>query len=201
MSVAAPMPVAPVAASLPRRTAADLLTMPDEDRYELVDGELVERERSNESSWIGGEVYRRLANWVVDGSLGWAFPDNTGYQCFGWDEDRVRKPDASYISKARLPDGPLTAGYCPFAPDLVVEVVSPHDLYLDVEEKVLEYLRAGVRMVWVVTPSTRTILVHQSEGSLQWLKDADELSGDPVLPGFRCRVGDLFPPRPAAASR
>lgn len=190
-------------ASPPRKyTAADLLTMPDGDRYELVDGELVELEMSNESSWIAGEIHALIRNYAKEHNLGWAFPDNTGYQCYPWDEDRVRKPDASFVSKSRLPEGPLVTGYCPVAPDLAVEVVSPHDLYYEVEEKVLEYLRAGVRVVWVVTPLTRTIMVHRTEvSSPQWLTETDELSGEAVLPGFRCRVADLFPPRSAAVPR
>lgn len=190
-------------ASPPRRyTAADLLTMPDGDRFELVDGELVELEMSNESSWIAGEIYRRIANWATEKALGWAFPDNTSYQCYPWDEDRVRKPDASFVAKGRLPDGPLPVEHCTVAPDLAVEVVSPHDLYYDVEEKVLEYLRVGVRLVWVVTPSTRTIMVHRADAaSPLHLTEAAELTGDPELPGFHCRVGELFPPRMAATPR
>jgi Uma2 family endonuclease len=190
-------------ASLPRKyTAADLLSMPDGDRYELADGEFVELEISNETSWIAGEIYRRIANWVTDESRGWASPDNTAYQCFPWDEDRVRKPDASFVTKSRLPEAPIAVGYCPVASDLVVEVVSPHDLYYDVEEKVLEYLRAGVRMVRVVTPSTRTVMVHRSgDASRLYLTETAELSGAPVLPGFSCRVADLFPPRPVASAR
>ncbi len=190
-------------ASPPRKiTAADLLTMPDGDRYELVDGELLELDMSNESSWVAGEIHARIRNHVKEHHLGWAFPDNTSYQCFPWEENRVRKPDASFIAKDRLPNGPLPVGHCRVVPDLAVEVVSPHDLYFDVEAKVLEYLRAGVRVVWVVTPSTRTVMVHRAEtASPSHLTDDAELTGDPVLPGFRCRVGDLFPPRAAAAAR
>jgi len=187
----------------PRRyTAADLLTMPDGDRYELVDGELVEIEMSNESSWIAGEIHALIRNFAKEHNLGWAFPDNTSYQYYPWDEDRIRKPDASFITRQRLPGGPLVSGHCPVAPDLAIEVISPHDLYQDVEEKVLEYLRAGVRLVWVVAPSTRTVMVHRAgDASLLHLFDTGELTGDEVLPGFRCRVADLFPPRIAASSR
>lgn len=190
-------------ASPPRKyTAADLLSMPEGDRYELVNGELVELEMSNESSWIAGEVHARIRNFAKEHDLGWAFPDNTGFQCYPWDEDRVRKPDASFVAKHRLPNGPLETGYCPIAPDLAVEVVSPHDLYYDVIAKVDEYLQAGVQSVWVIAPTSRTIMVHRAGvASPTRLTAADELTGDPALPGFRCRVEELFPPRPAVASR
>jgi len=51
-------------------------------------------------------------------------------------------------------------GHCPIAPDLAVEVVSPHDLYSEVEAKVNDYLGAGVSLVWVVDPPTRSVRVH-----------------------------------------
>ena len=190
-------------ASPPRKyTAADLLTMPDGDRFELVDGELVEIEMSNESGWVAGEVYRRIANDAIEGSLGWAFPDNTSYQCYPWDENRIRRPDASFISKARLPEGPLPAGHCPIAPDLAVEVVSPNDLYYDVELKVQEYLRVGVGLVWVVNPVTRSVMVDRAgtESPSRFAESAT-LTGEPVLPNFRCQVADLFPPRSVAVPR
>lgn len=190
-------------ASPPRKyTAADLLSMPEGDRYELVDGELVELEMSNESSWIAGEVHALIRNFAKEHDLGWAFPDNTGYQCYPWDKDRVRKPDASFISKPRLPNGPSDAGYCAVAPNLAVEVVSPHDLYYDVMAKVDEYLRAGVQMVWVILPTTQSIMIHRAGiTSPTRLTAAEELTGDPALPGFRCRVAALFPPRPAGVLR
>ena len=55
-----------------------------------------------------------------------------------------------------------------------------------------EYLGAGVRLVWVVNPPTRTVRVHRADGTVADLREADELAGEDVLPGFRCRVGDLF---------
>ena len=61
-----------------------------------------------------------------------------------------------------------------------------------------EYLRAGVRVVWVVNPQTRVVRVHRADGTSAWLTEGDELSGDDVLPGFHCRVSALFPTQPAA---
>jgi Uma2 family endonuclease len=152
-------------ASPPRKyAAADLLTMPDGDQYKLVEDELVELELSNESSWVAGEIYRRVTNWATEKSLGWEFPDNAGYQCFLWDEDGVCKPDASFVSHSRLPGESVPAGFCPVAPDLAVQAVSPPDLYDDAEDKVREYLRADVEVDWAVTPSTWTIMVHRSDG-------------------------------------
>lgn len=178
----------------PRYTAADLLCMPDGDRFELVDGELLKAEMGGKSSWIAGRVFARVEAYAANRG-GWAFPDNTAYQCFEIEADRVRRPDGSYVAPRRLPGGMIPEGHIPIPPDLAVEVISPNDVYYRVEQKVREYLEAGVRMVWLVNPDDRTVRVF-SKGqhiSVQLGPD-DDLTGDEVLPGFSCRVADLFPP-------
>jgi Uma2 family endonuclease len=57
-----------------------------------------------------------------------------------------------------------------------------------------EYLRVGVKLVWVISPESRTVRVHRPDSSDTRLHEDDELTGEDVIPGFRCRVGDLFLP-------
>src|SRR5262249_39098199 len=80
-------------------------------------------------------------------------------------------------------------------------VVSPNDTYYEVERKVREYLQAGVPLVWVVNPPTRMVRVHHPGGSLTDLEEQQDLAGEDVLPGVRCRVGGLFPPPEGARRR
>jgi Uma2 family endonuclease len=77
-------------------------------------------------------------------------------------------------------------------PDLVVEVVSPGDTQREVREKVEDWLRAGVRLVWVIFPATRTATAYRSLEDVIQLSEDDSLDGEEVVPGFNCRVGDLF---------
>jgi Uma2 family endonuclease len=177
-----------------RLTAEDLLTMPDGDRYELIDGQLVETSMSLESSWIAGEILHLIRLYLDSHPLGRVFPEGSSYQCFPDDRDRVRKPDVSFIRSGRLPAEQFTQGHCRIAPDLAVEVVSPNDLHEELMRKLEDYFDVGVSLVWVVEPDLRSVTVYESPGrTSQRLRDADELTGDPVLPGFRCRVEQLFP--------
>lgn len=146
---------------------------------------------SSESSYVGGRLFRRIGNHCEAADLGWAFPADAGVQCFPGDPGRVRRPDASFVRRERLADGP-GAGFLRLAPDLVVEVLSPHDLAYEVDQKIVEYLLARVRLVWVVNPGTRQVRVHRLDGSVSVLGADGELSGEDVLPGFRCPVGELF---------
>jgi Uma2 family endonuclease len=111
----------------------------------------------------------------------------------------VRRADVSFIRKERYPWDQLAEdGYTTIPPDLAVEVVSPNDTVSGLVEKIGEYLRAGVRLVWIIDPPTRTVQVWRSDQSGAWLGAEDELSGEDVVPGFRCRVADLFPVPPRA---
>lgn len=175
-------------------TPEDLLMMPEGDRYELVDGCLVEKEMGLESSWIGGELVRLLANFCREHNLGWILPADATYQCFPWAPNQVRKSDVSFLGLGRLPGERLPEGHCRIPPDLAAEVVSPKNTYYEVEQKIQQYLQAGVRLVWVVNPSTRTVRVHRPNRTLTDLQEHEELTGEDVLPGFRCRVSEIFPP-------
>jgi Uma2 family endonuclease len=79
------------------------------------------------------------------------------------------------------------------APDIIGEVLSPNDDAIDVDVKVEEYLRAGVQLVWVVNPETRTVRVHRGDGSAQVFHEADTITGERVLPEFKAVVRDFFP--------
>ena len=83
-------------------------------------------------------------------------------------------------------------GYWPGAPDLAVEVVSPNDLYTEVEEKVSDWLEAGNGMVVVVNPRNKTVAVRRSQPEITVLKEGDTLEGAEVVPGWSLPVRDIF---------
>jgi Uma2 family endonuclease len=176
----------------------DLLTMPEGENYELVDGHLVERHMSRVSNWVGGQVYQNVDRFVRKLELGWVWVVDQGYVCFPDSPGKVRKPDVSFVRKDRLPDALSSdGGYVYIPPDLAVEVVSPNDSANAVEKKIVEYLSVGVSLVWVIFPESRTAYMHRGDGSVVRLREEDELTGDDVLPGFRCRLADVLPKRPS----
>jgi Uma2 family endonuclease len=182
-------------AELTTYTADDLLHKPDGDRFELVDGQLVEIDMGARSGWVGGKVYRRLDEYADHTKSGWAFPSEVGIQCFPDDPEKVRRPDAFFVCLGRFPNEEIPEGFVQLAPDVVAEAVSPNDNYYKVDRKVWEYLEAGVRLVWVINPSMRTVMAYRGpKGDASLFREQDELTGEDVLPGFRCRVAELFPP-------
>jgi Uma2 family endonuclease len=175
-------------------TPEELLAMPDGGHYELIDGELKERRESALSNLIALEIGSILRNHCRQHNAGWLFAAELGYRCFPWKPSKVRRADVSLIGRDRYSLEQLSEdGFTSIAPDLAVEVVSPNDLVGELDKKIDEYLRAGVRLVWIVRPAARAVQVFRGDRSESWLWATDELSGEDVLPGFRCKVDDLFP--------
>jgi Uma2 family endonuclease len=174
-------------------TPAALLAMPDGVKYELVNGRLVERNVSNLSSFVALELGSRLRDHARQNNLGHVFGPDMGFRCFSGKPNKVRRPDVSFLIKSQIGADFFEDGYAYVPPSLAVEVVSPNDLAEDLQIKLKEYLSAGVRLVWIIYPISRTARVVGLDGSNADLGPDDHLSGQDVLPGFACRVGDLIP--------
>jgi Uma2 family endonuclease len=166
--------------------------LPDGDRYELVGGIPVEKDMGAESDMIALRIGGRLDLFCLQHQLGRVFGSTTGYRCFAHDPNLLRRPDASFIANGRLPNNQAPKGDVKIAPDLAVEVVSPNDLYEEVEAKVNEYLAAGVKLVWVVSPGSKTVLIRRADRTCALVRESGELSGEDVVPGFTCKVAELF---------
>lgn len=174
-------------------TADQLLRMPkDGFRYELVAGEL---RKMPPAGWIhgdtGGRLHALLGHHVLQNDLGKIFFAETGF-LLARDPDTVRAPDIAFIRKDHLPAEMPREAFWPGAPDLAVEVVSPSDTFTEIDEKVRAWLDAGTSVVWVVNPDWRNVTVYRSATDIQVLTHKDELSGQEVVAGFRCRVSDIF---------
>ena len=98
----------------------------------------------------------------------------------------------SFLRRERLSGAGHEEAFCTGAPDLAVEVLSPGDRPKEIADKVRLWLDAGAAMVWVVSLARRTITVHRPATGSRLLKGNDELDGEDVVPGFRCRVSEIF---------
>ena len=169
----------------------DLLLM-DQRGFELIDGQWKEKAMGMEASVVGARLLFLLQTHVTTNSLGHVVNSECGYQIFAAHPTRIRKPDGSFVARGKLPDEKPFRGHSKVPPDLAFEVVSPNDFAEEINERVLDYLGAGVRLMWVVYPSTRTVHVFRPNGGAAHLAANDQLGGEDVVLGFACRVGDVF---------
>ncbi|MDQ4002942.1 MAG: Uma2 family endonuclease [Actinomycetota bacterium] len=174
-------------------TAQELLGLPDDGkRYELVKGELREMVPAGaRHGSVAARLTSLLDQHVRAEGLGIVLAAETGFRIFR-DPDTVRAPDVSFVARERVPAAGPPEGYWNLAPDLVVEVVSPNDTASEVQSKVQMWLESGVRLAWVVYPSTRSVVVYESLKEISTLTTGDVLSGGNVVPGFGCAVEEIF---------
>ena len=159
----------------------------DLEGYEYVKGELVPIVAAAiVHGEIGSNVHFLLSSHVRKNKLGRLYIIETSFQL----GDRVVKPDIAFVSAERLSEDKFK-GF-PDAPDLAIEIVSPTDKHYDVTEKALAYLKAGTRLVWVIEPLMKTVMVYRSETDISVLNYEDTLSGEDVVEGFSCPVAEFF---------
>jgi Uma2 family endonuclease len=170
----------------------DLLRLPDGDHYELIDGVPKEKEMGAKADEIGLWLGSLMVTFVRARRLGHVFGPKTGYVCFPENPKKLRQPDVSFIAAGRLDGDEAPAGHIKVAPDIAVEIISPNNLYEEIESKVAEYRSAGVKLIWIITPETRTVLIRRLDGSCAEVGATGQLSGEEVIPGFSCAVADLF---------
>lgn len=185
----------------PVPSADDLLAMGDAARgLERWNGEV--RERT--VSYLSGATASIFAYWLVDylrrGALGDVFGADVQLRIFPSRPGEYVFADCGVLLKERWPGGHRPdSGFLSLAPDVVVEVVSPGNSAEELEEKVREYLRAGVRLVWVAYPRPRRVYAYHPDGTAVVYGLGTNLPGEDVLPGFSVPVDQLFPADDAQA--
>ncbi len=159
--------------------------------FELVRGEVIELPAPLKlHGIICMNLGARLWNLSQEQGKGYVTGNDSGV-ILARDPDTVRGPDIAYYEDANT-IAEVHPKYGEVPPRLAVEILSSSDRYTRITEKVNDYLSAGVELVWLIEPELRSLTVCRAGRQAQVLKEADELTGEEVLPGFRCRVGDLF---------
>lgn len=172
-------------------TGQELAKMDDIGRCELVEGRIV---KMSPTGWRHGKYEYRIGNelgaFVDDRDLGEVLVGEVGLYTRR-NPDTVRGADVIYISKERLAEV-KSASFLDVAPELIVEIMSPDDRWMNVKQKLKEYFSIGVTLVWIVDPSDKTISVYRSLTDVRLLAEDDKLTGEDVLPGFSVLVNTLF---------
>lgn len=185
------MSAAPTLTPTPRLDSPDAETG---ECYEIIDAIRVEiPSMSAEAGVIASELARHLGNSGIENDLGRCVVEELFH--LPLPTDRNRRPDVAFVPFSRWP---LTkrvpsSNAWDVLPDIVVEVISPHDAVQEFLDKVEEYFLSGVRLVWVIHPGLRRVYVCESPTQIRVLTRNDSLDGGIVLPGFQLPLVQLFP--------
>ncbi len=172
-------------------TIDDAVNLVDTDNWELIEGELFELSpASGRSSEVAANLLIEIGKFVRERGLGVVTGADGGYM-LERNPDTLVAPDIAFVNRQKLPDG-APSSFIAVVPDLVVEIQSPSDRSRHIEAKRAIYQRVRVPLVWWVDPEARTVLV-QRPGHEDVVVPADgALDGDPVLPGLRIVLTDVF---------
>ncbi len=161
--------------------------------YEVVNGERVEFPPMGAfENWVASVLWGFLKDYTKAHRLGRVNAE----MLFLLDaaSDLQRRPDLAFVSYERWPRNRPVARTSAWevVPDLAVEVVSPTNGANEILDKILDYFRTGVRLVWVVYPVPELIHVYESPTSVRILQRGDTLDGGAVVPGFQLPLATWF---------
>ena len=181
----------PRATPAQRFTIYDLDQFPDDGRLrELVDGQIVEWDVTTRlHGYFMAVLARLLGNFVADANLGVILTGDPMIRIQG-SEHNARGPDLCFYARGRIPHD-LTAPVGEEPPDFVVEILSPGDRAGEVQRKIVDWLGAGVKLLWYVDPEGGFTTVYHAGGITSVGPDRD-LDGADVLPGFRLRLRAVY---------
>lgn len=165
---------------------------PSTDGFELVRGELFPMPPPGDQHGIVcANVVFLLKTYTKQAGRGVVMGNDAGI-ITEKDPDSVRGVDVALFLAPNWGSGSVPEGYTDQPPELAVEVRSPTQAWGDLAVKVGEYLRMGVRLVWVVDPKARRVTVFTSEHEPLTFAAESELDGGDALPGLRCRSAEFF---------
>lgn len=175
----------------PRFTYEDYKLMPEDKRYEVIEGDLLMTPAPNvPHQKTLGRLYRKLAAFVEEEGLGDVLLAPTDVIL---SSENVIQPDLLFVSQERL--SVIDRDGVHAAPDLVVEILSPSTAVRDQVVKRKLYAKYGVREYWVVNPESRSVEVAVlGAGGLETWRTFPVSStlASPLLAGLAIQVSELF---------
>src|ERR1700722_1566540 len=183
--------------TLPMMTTDELLALPEDGmERELIGGRLREREMTRRNPWHSSSlcfIVGLLQDWLKTRPRphGRVFGGEAGFR-IRKNPDTTVGIDVAYVSAEMAAAIPRNAALIDGPPILAVEILSPSDKQEDIQDKVDEYLKSGVKLVWIVEPVFQTVTVYRPDAPPTMFNDTQELSAEPHLPGFRGAVAELF---------
>ena len=146
-------------------------------------------ETGNRNAEITGQV----VSWTKQDGTGAVFDSSTGFKL---PNGADRSPDAAWVRRSRLAQlsREEKEKFLPLCPDFVIELLSPSDDLEEIQAKMDEYTENGARLGWLLDPKSRRIYVYRSGKRVIVMENAEEISGEPELPGFVLNLREIWEP-------
>lgn len=144
-----------------------------------------------ETGKSNAKLISRFVVWNEQANLGEVFDSST---CFQLPNGGFRSPDVAWIEQSRW--DALTPEqrrkFPPICPDFVLELLSPSDALRTLQDKMREYLDAGIRLGWLLNPDDKQVEIYRPGQAVEVLHAPDVLLGESVLSGFSLNLSWLW---------
>ena len=162
-------------------------------RFErTAEGELlIMTPEGGETGARSGDITMQLGIWAKKDGTGVFFGSSTGFRL---PDTSMRAPDAAWMLRSRWEQirPEERRKFIPACPDFVLELRSPSDTLRDQQDKMERYLRNGARLGWLLDPEPRHVYVYRPGAPVERLENPENVSGDPLLPGFVLDLQDIW---------
>lgn len=169
---------------------------PPDVTLELIDGELRERPMTTRGPRHSAAIARTsyvLTTWLESSAHRAGVIVAGEARCrLATDPDTIVGIDVAYFAGQQHIELPDDARFYDGPPVLAVEVLSPTDVHEDVNQRIRQFLAAGVAQVWIADPGFQTITVHRPDADPVLYAARQEIDGGTDLPDFRAQVASLF---------
>ena len=174
-------------ASIPRTLEEFLLWEPNDGfKYEWNDGELIKFTGMKQQQWYVYDILNLLfiekGYYKIGTLMAEADVQLTGIQ--------MRRPDIAYFTREQINIGKINEE--DVIPEFAIEVISTNDQIIKVRQKLSEYFKTGVKVVWLIYPEEKEVEVFTSYKQVKICTGTDICSASPVLPDFEISVEELF---------
>lgn len=172
-------------------TYEDYLKTPDDERYELINGELIMSPSPvTFHQWVLKNIGRELEKFVSKKKLGYVFYAPLDVY---FDDKNVFQPDILFIAKDRVDI--ISKKNIQGAPDIAIEILSESTAYKDLVKKKKIYEKFGVQEYWVADPEEKTIEIHILKNKVFVLNKSyskNKLLESPLLKDFKMKLDNVF---------
>ena len=167
--------------------------LPSSQRYDLIEGELVPMPPmpGDQHGQVTINLSIEAGYFIRSRDLGVCYAAETRFLIHR-DPDSSIAPDFAFTAKARAPRQ-IVRGSSPVIPDLVLEVRSPSDTRREAEEKMRQWIDAGVALGWELNPTTQILTVYRPGEAPREVDINGAIDGEDVLSGFTFPMRRLFP--------
>ena len=172
-------------------TYEDYLMTPDDQRYELIEGDLIMTPSPVPyHQWLLKNIAFDLEKFVREKKMGKIFYAPCDVYL---DNENVLQPDILFISKERL--NIIGEKNIQGAPDLVIEILSESSAYRDMVKKKKLYAQFGVKEYWIIDPGEKTVEIYTLKNDtfmlMKRFSEKDVLES-PLLPGLKIKLLQVF---------